>query len=481
MKPENYPTEPQIIWDRFYEITQIPRPSRKEEKISEYIVNISKENGLNYKVDAEGNIVIYVPASSGYESNGTVIIQNHIDMVTVKTGDKEHNFETDPLSLFIEDGWLKADRTTLGSDNGIGVAAALSVISDKTMKHPALELLFTVDEETGLNGATNLDASMLSGTRMLNLDTEDWGELYIGCAGGLGYEMTRNFSTEKSLNQMYELTLSGLAGGHSGVQIHEQLGNALKLVTELFNASNELEIQIASINGGVAHNVIAREATASFSMKAENLLEFNNRMESAKRRWLKILPKTDSALELSLKETSQKEDVLTKESQKELLNLMTLFPHGAASYNLNQPADLVDLSSNMSVVNLNDGEFELIMSLRFFDREEAISMDQKIHAIGSVFNLEMKNILEYPSWRPDFDSKMLEFTSHIYEEKYGVKPEVKAIHAGLECGIIKDKLGQMDIISFGPTIKGAHSPTERLQINTVAPFYDLFKSVLEKM
>ena len=480
-KPTGYPTEPKHLWDRFFEITQIPRPSRKEEKIQDYIISIANTNNLNYKQDAEGNIVIYVPATKGYETHGAVIIQGHLDMVTVKTKDKDHNFETDPLQLKIEDGWLMADRTTLGSDNGIGVAAALATITDETIEHPPLELLFTVDEETGLNGATHLDASMLSGKKMLNLDTEDWGELYIGCAGGLGYELTRSFNTVPAENGLkpYLLSISGLAGGHSGVQIHEQLGNSLKLLAELLNDFSELGYQLAEISGGVAHNVIPRESSALLYLDDTQIHSFQQKLATAKDRWLKILPKADHAFQLNLEASDKFSEVL--EDKETLVSLMTLFPHGAATYNLNQPADLVDLSSNFSLCQMSEGHLQILMSMRFFDRNEAISMDQKIHTLGRVFQLEMTNILDYPSWRPDFDNPMLEFSIKTYESLHGSKPEIKAIHAGLECGIIKDKLGDVDIISFGPTIKGAHSPTERLKISTVEPFYNLFKELLKQM
>ena len=484
-KPENYPQNPPEIWERFYEITQIPRPSRKEEKIRNYIIDLANVAKVPHKVDAEGNIVLYLPATSGYEDHGTVIIQNHIDMVTVKTNDKVHNFDTDPLDLVVEDGWLKADRTTLGSDNGLGCAAALALLTDKDVKHPPLEILFTVDEETGLNGATNLDGSLLSGKRMLNLDTEDWGELFIGCAGGLGYEMNCGFDTTEtpSKTKAYKLELRGLAGGHSGIQINEQHGNANKLIAELFTEANRnnIETHLTEMNAGIAHNVIPREADLVFYANEQNVAKLNELVDASLKKWKSYLPKVDHSLSISVQQTTYNHAPLSQEAQGRLLRFMSLFPHGAVKYNLNQPADLVDLSSNFSVLKLHDGEVKVIMSLRFFNREEAVGLDQQIVALGETFGFEMEQILDYPSWTPDFENPMLEFTQNIYEELYGEKPAIKAIHAGLECGIIKDKLGKIDIISFGPTIKGAHSPSERIKIDTVEPFYKLFKVILERM
>jgi dipeptidase D len=483
MKPTGYPQEPKYIWDRFYDITQIPHPSKKEDKIIEYLIGFAKEHNFEYKMDDEKNVVIYVPGTEGYEDHDAVIIQSHMDMVTVKTNDKEHNFDTDSLDLVVEDGWLKADRTTLGADNGLGIAAALAAAEDKSVKHPPLEILCTTDEETGLNGATNLDASMLSGKKMLNLDTEDWGEIYIGCAGGLGYEMKRNYekTSAKESFKGYSLVIEGLAGGHSGVQIHEQNGNALKLLAELLNDLSDLDIQLNSVKGGVAHNVIAREAEAIIFTDKANEAEINSRIEKAKERWLGILPKADHEIEIKLGQKETDNDVLNNEDYLNLLDFMTLFPHGAASYNLNQPADLVDLSSNFSVLQVENGLIKVIMSLRFFNREEAISMDQKIHALGRTFGLSMEKILDYPSWKPEFDNPLLDFSLNVYEENFGEKPKIKAIHAGLECGIIKSKKTDIDIVSFGPTILGAHSPTERVEIETVDGFWKLFVKLLEKL
>ena len=234
MKPADYPQQPAHLWEHFYQFTQIPRPSKEEAAVRQYLVDLAESAGHEYKQDAEGNLVIYVAASSGKEDSPTVIIQNHLDMVTVKTSDRDHDFSRDPLTLQVADGWLSADRTTLGADNGVGCAAAIAVMTDPEVVHPPLELLFTVDEETGLGGALNLDASMLSGSLMLNLDTEDWNELYIGCAGGAGWHFSRSFSQEPVAadSECWELSLRGLAGGHSGVQIHEQLGNGIKLLAE---------------------------------------------------------------------------------------------------------------------------------------------------------------------------------------------------------------------------------------------------------
>ncbi len=264
MKPDNYPSTPAHLWRHFYAITQIPRPSRQEAAVRQYVIEQAEQGGHSWRMDAEGNLVVAVAASAGLEHREAVIIQNHLDMVTVKTADKQHDFSRDPLNLAVEDGWLRADRTTLGADNGVGCAAALALMTDPDVVHPPLELLFTVDEETGLGGALRLDASLLRGTRMLNLDTEEWQELYVGCTGGGGWEFTRTFATGTPpvAAQHWTLSIKGLAGGHSGIQIHEQLGNAIKLLGQCLQDLDG--VQIAALDVGVAHNVIPREGSVSF-------------------------------------------------------------------------------------------------------------------------------------------------------------------------------------------------------------------------
>ena len=480
MKPANYPQQPAHLWEHFYQFTQIPRPSKQEQAVRQYLVDLADSAGHRHAQDAEGNLVIYVPASPGKEGSPTVIIQNHLDMVTVKTADRDHDFETDPLSLQVADGWLSADRTTLGADNGVGCAAAIAVMTDPEVEHPSLELLFTVDEETGLGGALNLDASMLSGTLMLNLDTEDWNELYIGCAGGAGWHFARSFSMEPvaDSSESWELTLSGLAGGHSGVQIHEQLGNGIKLFAEALRGIPGL--QLAAIDVGVAHNVIPREGSVRFSCEAGAEGAIREHLRAVREQWLAYLPEVDKDLDLELS-AAVVDTALDAVDSRRLLDLVSVFPHGAQAYSLEQPADLVDLSINLAILRLADGELFIESSYRFFNEDQSLPLQHSVLALARAFDLEVTPDVGYPGWQPDFASPLLELGSELHQRMFGQRPAVKAIHAGLECGILKSKKPDLEILSFGPTIRGAHSPTERLQIDTVEPFWQFLKQLLAEI
>lgn len=480
MKPELYPTEPAHLWQHFYAITRIPRPSREEQAVRQYVIDQAERSGYAWRMDDEGNLVVSVPASDGRDDRPTVIIQNHLDMVTVKTSDKDHDFSRDPLTLQVQDGWLSADRTTLGADNGVGCAAALAVMTDPAVQHPPLELLFTVDEETGLGGALNLDAGLLTGELMLNLDTEDWNELYIGCAGGGGWQFGRRFCVDAPdpAEATWTATLRGLSGGHSGIQIHEQLGNAIKLLAEYLREVPGL--RLATIDVGIAHNVIPREGMVSFvcSRGAEELLR--EQALQCLSRWRGYLPKVDAGLELVLEPTAVTAALDPIDSLR-VLDLVAAFPHGAQAYSLAQPADLVDLSINLARLRLADGELFMEASYRFFNEQQSLPLQQAVLALARAFDLEVTPEAGYPGWEPDFDSALLARGIALHEQLFGFAPAVKAIHAGLECGILKSKKPDVDILSFGPTIRGAHSPTERLDIATVTPFWQYLTALLAEI
>ena len=481
-KPAQYPLEPAALWEHFYQITQIPRPSGEEAALREHIISLAQQNACEWRQDDAGNLVVYVAGSAGREQESAVVIQNHLDMVTVKTDDKQHDFSKDGLTLQVEEGWLLADRTTLGADNGLGCAAALALITDSSLLHPPLEILFTVEEETGLYGATDLDASLLSGQRMLNLDTEDWGELFIGCAGGRGWIMRRLLEKVKASGDVeyWQLNLRGLAGGHSGIQIHQQLGNAIKMLGQWLIEAQAMGLRLIAFDGGVAHNVIPREANLTFCCAPslqEQLESLNQRMLS---RWRSYLPDADQALELSL-QTAEADAPLTEQAQHSFQQLLMLFPHGAISYNQQQPADLVDLSINLALVRVDADGLYLETTLRYFNAEEAQGLEQQVLSIAQWLDAELETTIDYPGWQPDFDSPLLAQAAALSEELFGEKPAIKAIHAGLECGILKSKKDAMDVISFGPTIRGAHSPRERLDISTVPAFWQLLTTLLARL
>ena len=479
MKPEYYPCEPAHLWEHFYRITQIPRPSKGEAEVRKYVISCAKDNGCDWVSDSEGNLIVRVPGSKNCQHKSTLIIQNHLDMVTVKQSDKQHDFENDPLKLKITDGWLYADRTTLGADNGLGCAAALALMTDQNVSNPPLELLFTVDEETGLVGAMKLDSDLLTGTRLLNLDTEDWNELFIGCTGGAGWKISSNSDfCEEELDDTFRLSISGLSGGHSGIQIHEQLGNSIKLACQYLLSIDD--VRLGYFDAGIAHNVIAREAEVVFSTSNATYEELNKRLIELSDGWIEYLPSTDRGLVCKLT-PAERILGLDKIDSARILNLIATFPHGAISYSTSSQKDLVDLSVNLSSVRLSDGDFLLEASYRFFRESQTLPLQQTITSLCNAFDMKCYSEAGYPGWAPDRNSELLAHGVDLHSRMFNFEPEIKAIHAGLECGILKGKMPNVDMLSFGPTIKGAHSPQEGLEIATVEPFWRYLTSFVEEL
>jgi dipeptidase D len=475
--PEHYPTEPKAIWEYFYAINQIPRPSKKEDKFREFILAEAKSLNLKTHTDGVGNVIVYVPGSAGRENHETVIIQNHMDMVTDAAPDRKINFSIDPIVTYRDGEWIKADRTTLGADNGIGCAAALAIMGDPSIEHPPLELLFTADEETGLVGAWGVDANYLSGKKMLNLDTEDWGSLYIGCAGGIDYEFNKKISMvpSKLKGPFYKLTIGGFLGGHSGADIHEQRGNAIKFLMEWLNSLPEGSFELAEWRGGRAHNIIPRDAYAIVKLIDKDAAHKTG--EEVLLRWKGFMPNNDQKFYLEMEEIDFSSDVLmTKEFQK-IMSFMLAFPHGAHAYDLASNKELVSLSNNLAISLLVRGQFYLQSSLRFFDRGECVGLENQVMGLARGFDIDFSKNGEYPSWKPVRENKLLDLVASKYEALFNNKAKITAIHAGLECGILRDKIGPIDAVSFGPTILGAHSPQERLHIPSVESFWILLKEV----
>lgn len=485
MKPENYPIKPEHLWNIFHDFTQTPRPSRKEEKIIQYLINLAQDNKLEYVIDSAKNVIIYVPGKNGRENDESVLIQNHIDMVTDALHNVEIDFVNDPIKTEVKGEWLKAVGTTLGADNGIGCAAALATIFDKTLIHPPLELLFTVDEETGLNGALGLEQKYLKSKKMLNLDTEEWGSLYIGCAGGIDYELNKSLAeVEPKMNgkKPFKLQVEGFIGGHSGVDIHEQRGNAIKFLAEFLEKINEvLSFEISEIRAGKAHNIIPRDAFANILIRPDDMEKANKIGEELILKWKSFLPKVDQGLNFSFSPIGDfTGKVVSNSDAQDIINYMILFPHGAHSYDL-QNRELVSMSNNFARFLLVNGNVYTQSSLRFFDREEVKSLEKQVQTLGKIFGMKVETHSEYPSWKPVWENSILELVKNIYKDLHGEAPHVTAIHAGLECGILRDKIGPIDVLSFGPTITGAHSPDEQVHIPSVEKFWELFKNVLAKI
>lgn len=480
--PSHFPENPKELWGYFYAITQLPRPSKQEDKFRDFILSEAKKLGRETYVDTVGNVIVYVPGTSGLENHETVIIQNHMDMVTDATPDRKINFSTDPIITLREGDWISADRTTLGADNGIGCAAALALMHDSLTAHPPLELLFTIDEETGLKGAWGVEGKKLKGKKMLNLDTEEWGSLYIGCAGGIDYEFNRKVTMvpSKIKGDVYKLTVGGFLGGHSGVDIHEQRGNAIRCLMDWLNSLPKDTFEVIEWRGGKAHNIIPRDAFAIVKLSSPD--DAHVKGLSVVSRWKSFMPKNDQNFSVSMEAVDTAADeVVHPEELSRVLGFLLAFPHGAHSYDLESGKNLVALSNNLAIGLLVRGQFYLQSSLRFFDRGECVGLENQIIALANGFGIEFSKNGEYPSWKPVRENQLLDLVAEKYQALFNKEAKITAIHAGLECGILRDKIGPIDAVSFGPTITGAHSPQERVHVPSVETFWTLLKEVLKSL
>jgi dipeptidase D len=475
--------EPQPLWEHFYRISWIPRCSGNEEGVRNYILNVAKRNHLEHKMDGAGNVVIKKPATLGYEKKPVVVLQGHLDMVCEKHRSIEHDFSRDPITLKRREDWITADGTTLGSDNGIGVAAALAVLEEKDLKHGPIEFLFTVSEETGLTGAKEMASDMLQGRILMNMDSEEDGALFIGCAGGRDTELFLHLETEAppSGYSAVQVRVGDLRGGHSGLNIHEGRGNAIKLLARfLWKQAPPLALRQASINGGSKHNAIPRDCEALVYVPSQNLTQLKDAAAVCDRDYKNEYSLTDPEVFLSIEDDgfSTPERVLTVSLQHRLLNLLYSMPHGVISMSQVVP-DLVEASTNLAVVHTGDAQISLLTSQRSSTQTRLTDVSDMVCAVGHQANAEVHQGSGYPPWTPNPGSPTLNAAKSIYSGLFGHEPEVKAIHAGLECAIIGDKFPGMDMISFGPTISGAHSPDERVQISTVRKFWDFVVAMLE--
>ncbi|MDX8341253.1 aminoacyl-histidine dipeptidase [Draconibacterium sp. IB214405] len=476
--------KPQPLFNYFEEICQVPRPSKKEEKIRQYLLDFAQKNKLEANTDKIGNVVIKKPASSGMEQAPTVILQTHMDMVCEKNSDKEFDFDNDAIEPMIVDGWVKANGTTLGADCGIGIAAQLAVLTSNELKHGPIECLITVDEETGLTGAFNLQPGFLAGSVLLNLDSEDEGELFIGCAGGIDTLATFDYQPEEVPENSISLkvSISGLLGGHSGDDIHKNRGNANKILNRfLWNWNQDLEIRLADFNGGNLRNAIAREAfgiiTIPAGQKNEVLASFEKMAASIKDEFQYAEPK----LEITCIETELPAYVVDTTSQNKLLNAVYACPHGVLEMS-SRMEGMVETSTNLASVKFTDDNKIVVTTSQRSEIE-----GRKYYAaetVASVFNLAgaaIKHTDGYLGWTPNPDSDILKTTFDSYKKLFGIEPIVRSIHAGLECGLFLEKYPQLDMVSFGPTIRGAHSPDERLDISATEKFWQHLVDVLENI
>ena len=475
--------EPKLVWKHFDEIRQIPRCSKHEEKIRNYIVDFAKKQKLKYKVDKPGNVVISKPATSDMEKRPTVILQGHMDMVCEKNSDVKFDFTKDPIKLKLKGDKLTADGTTLGADNGIGLAMSLAILEDKSLKHGPLEALFTVDEETGLTGAFALKNDMLTGRIMLNLDSEDFGVITVGCAGGGDSKIELPLKTEPISGNLESMMIkvSGLRGGHSGVDIHEQRGNAVKILTRmLWKTKDDYSFHISEITGGDKHNAIPREAYAKILIDKTKKDNFISTLKKESKNILEEIKPIDPNLKVDFTKIEKPNKTLTMDSQKQLLNLLQSLPHGVDKWSYDIP-DLVETSTNLASVKINEKNILIHMSTRSSIKSALQDLRDRINAVAKLTGAKITEENPYPGWKPNMESKVLKLSRKIFKDMYGNDPKIEAIHAGLETGIIGEKFPGMDMISIGPTLKYPHSPEEELHVSTVDKTYDFVLKILEEI
>lgn len=471
--------EPRHLWNHFDRIRSIPRPSRHEEKIREHLLAWAKDRGFATRVDKAGNLVVSVPATRGCEKAPVLVLQAHMDMVCEKNADVSFDFSRDAIQLQRDGDWLKARGTTLGADNGIGLAAALAVADDPAVVHGPLELLVTMDEETGLTGAAELDPSLVGGRRMLNLDTEELYAIYIGCSGGGNSTFTLPVQREAMAGgaQVVEIAVTGLKGGHSGMEIQLQRGNAIRLLARILRAAGS-EIRIAKIDGGNAHNAIPREARATCTVSAAGADALRGIVESTARAIKGELAVSDAGVSVVLTSAGEKPArVMTWESTRRAVGLLCALPHGVDAMSLEVPG-LVETSSNLAAVHTGEDAMNVLISVRSSIRSELLALRDRAQSIAELAGATVEHNEPYPGWKPNLKSEVLGSARRVHVAELQREPELKAVHAGLECGVIGEKYPGMDMISIGPWIESPHSPDERVNIPSVATFWKFLSALV---
>lgn len=470
-----------LILEKFEQVSSIPRDTKNEAAIRQWLIDWSGAHGLKSKTDAAGNLVIQVPASSGYEERPTLILQGHLDMVCQKTPDSDHDFTRDPIHIVRDGDWLKADKTTLGADNGIAIALMMALVEDGTVMHPSLELLLTVEEELGVVGADNLDPSLLTGKTLVNLDSEDEGVFTIGCAGGGNTYLTLPVSWESQIadETAFELNINGLQGGHSGDDINKHRANANKLIARALDViQRDVPIRLSALKGGTARNAIPRDAEAVFVCPREMSAKCHDIVSSFEKTLQTEHKLTEQNLSLTLFERKESaESVISLTDTKKCIQLLMILPNGVAEMSA-EVAGFVETSNNIGVMELKEEGFFVISNQRssVFSRME--EMAYRVESIGHLAGAKVEHTKPFPAWEPNMDSALLKKCQQVYETQFGKPPKINIVHAGLECGIISDRCGGLDSISLGPTIQNPHSPDERLYVPSLARIWDFLKTFL---
>ncbi|HET8737905.1 MAG TPA: aminoacyl-histidine dipeptidase [Pricia sp.] len=475
--------KPKAVWNKFADLNAVPRPSKKEEKVIEFMMDFGKSLALETFKDDVGNVIIRKPASQGMDKRKTVTLQSHLDMVHQKNADTEFDFETQGIKMKADGDWVKAEGTTLGADNGMGVAAIMAILESKDIVHPPLEALFTIDEETGMTGAQGLEGGILQGEILLNLDTEEDDELDIGCAGGIDITATRSYNGKPVPRAVipYEIKVKGLQGGHSGIDIHRGLGNANKIMNRLlYHASNNFMMRLAEIRGGGLRNAIPRESVAKIVVLKSQIEEFEAAIAKLADTIKGELQTLEPELTITCEQGSAPHMIMGLGAQERLIKGIYAAHNGVYAMSATIP-DLVETSNNIARVEVNDGT--VLINCLTRSSVDSAKMDLA-NALRSTFELarcEVRFAGQYPGWTPNPDSEILKIAEKKYKELFKEAPKVAACHAGLECGILGQNYPDMDMVSFGPTINGAHSPDERVSIASVQKFWKFLLAILEDM
>ncbi|KGL64119.1 aminoacyl-histidine dipeptidase [Polaribacter sp. Hel1_85] len=475
--------EPKIVWNHFADLNAVPRPSKKEERVIQFMVDFGKSLNLETLVDKVGNVIISKPATKGLEDRKTIVLQSHLDMVHQKNSDTIFDFDQEGIKMVIDGDWVTAEGTTLGADNGLGVAAIMAILSSNDLKHPNLEALFTIDEETGMTGAMGLEGGILKGDILLNLDTEEDDEIGMGCAGGIDITATRSYSEEdvSKYSTAFSITVKGLNGGHSGMDIIKGLGNANKIMNRLlFDGYTNFGLRISEINGGSLRNAIPRESSAIVTVdkisKEAFLLEIDLLINNIKEEFLTLEPN----LIVDIKKTTLPEKVMELGVQEGLLKSIYAAHNGV--YRMSPDiTDLVETSNNIARVIVKNGQIKIGCLTRSSSESNKFDLANSLKSAFELSGFDVEFSGEYPGWQPNVNSAILDVVANLYEKLHDEKANVAACHAGLECGILGQNYPKMDMVSFGPTILGAHSPDERASILSTQKFWKFLKAILENI
>lgn len=475
--------EPKALWNKFADLNAVPRPSKKEEKVIAFMMEFGQKLGLETIKDHVGNVIIKKPATQGMENRKTIVMQSHLDMVHQKNNDTVFDFDTQGIEMYVDGDWVRAKGTTLGADNGLGVATIMAILESTDIPHPAIEALFTIDEETGMTGAMGLQGGMLEGQILLNLDTEEDDEIDIGCAGGVDVTATRTYNSEEVPENSvgYTITVKGLNGGHSGMDIHKGLGNANKIMNRLlFDGFENFGLQIAEINGGSLRNAIPRESVAKVIISGIFHEAFQSEIQEVIADIKAEYKTTEPKLEILIEEAPLPESVMELGVQEGLLRAIYAAHNGV--YRMSPDfEDLVETSNNIAKVVVKDRQISIQCLTRSSVESSKFDLANALRSAFELFGSEVTFTGSYPGWTPNANSEILDVLVPIYEKQNGSKPHVVACHAGLECGILGTNYPGMDMISFGPTIKGAHSPDERASISSAQKYWKFVLEILQNI